>query len=67
MDPDILLQFKIFPKIELQPDDNATDINQFVEIKIDNAIKQGLLLHGEVQPDLKVEICDVLCNRSKGM
>jgi len=67
MDTDILLQFEMFPRIELQPDDNANDINQFVETMVQSAIKDKRLLHGIVPSDLKVEICDVLCERSKGM
>jgi hypothetical protein len=67
MDPEILLQFYIFPKIELQPDDNVDDINQFINTKIESVIKDGLLLHGVVPPKLKFEICDILCERSKGM
>jgi hypothetical protein len=67
MDPDILFQFQIFPKIDLQPDDNVTDINQFISNKVQSAIDDGLLLHGEVQDELKAEIYDVLCKRSKGM
>ncbi|KAF8252084.1 hypothetical protein K440DRAFT_19197, partial [Wilcoxina mikolae CBS 423.85] len=67
MDPDILYQFKIFPRIELQPDDNVNDINQFIETKVDGVIKDGLLLGGDVRPELKDEICVILRNRSKGM
>ena len=67
MDTDILRQFEMFPRIELQPDDNIGDINQFVEAKLQSTIDDGLLLEGDVPDKLKVEICDVLCNRSKGM
>jgi len=67
MDPDILYQLKDFPKIELQSDDNISDINQFVNTKVQSAIDDGLLLHGNVPHELKDEICDVLFERSKGM
>jgi hypothetical protein len=67
MDPDILFQFNIFPRIELQPDDNFHDINRFIQIKLDSAIMDGVLLHGDVSPELKVEILEDLCNRSKGV
>lgn len=67
MDPDILLQFKGFPRIELQPDDNVGDINQFVEKKVQSVIDDEQLLHGDVPDDLKVQICATLCERSKGM
>jgi len=67
MDTDILLQFEMFPRIELQPDDNVGDINQFVETNIQSAIKGKRLLHGIVPSDLEAEICDALCERSKGM
>jgi len=30
MDTDILMQFAMFPRIELEPDDNVDDINRFV-------------------------------------
>jgi len=67
MDTDILLQFAMFPKIELQPDDNVSDINQFVETKVQSTIDNGLLLDGDVHRELKLEICNALCTRSKGM
>jgi hypothetical protein len=67
MDTDILSQFEMFPRIELQPDDNVGDINQFVGTKVQSALDDRLLLDGDVSPGLKVEICDVLCERSKGM
>ncbi|KAF8535525.1 hypothetical protein BDD12DRAFT_782443, partial [Trichophaea hybrida] len=67
MDPDILFQFNIFPRIELQADDNFDDITLFVQTKLDSAITDGALLHGDVSPKLKLEIEDVLCDRSKGM
>jgi len=67
MDPDILLQFEKFPKIELQPDDNVSDIHKFVEAKVQSVIDDKQLLHGEVPDDLKVKICDALRMRSKGM
>jgi len=67
MDPDILLQFEKFPKIELLPDDNVGDINQFVGEKVQSAIDDGQLLYGNVPDDLKVKICDTLRKRSKGM
>jgi len=35
VDPDILLQFEVFPRIELDLDDNVDDINQFVGITIE--------------------------------
>jgi len=67
MDTDILLQFEMFPMIELQPDDNVSDINQFVESELEKAIEEKQLLHGVVPSELKVEIYNALCERSKGM
>jgi hypothetical protein len=67
MDTDILVQFEMFPRIELEPDDNVDDINRFVKEKIQEAIKEKQLLHGNVPNALKDEICQVLCERSKGM
>ncbi|KAI5784286.1 hypothetical protein FPQ18DRAFT_298011, partial [Pyronema domesticum] len=67
MNPEIVAQFKMFPRIELQPDDNVSDINQFVETRVSNAIDDGELLCGQVSDVLKTEICEVLCKRSKGM
>ena len=67
MDPDILRQFEMFPRIELEPDDNIGDINQFVETKLQNTIDDGRLLEGDVPSELKAEIYDVLCRRSRGM
>jgi len=67
MDTDILRQFEMFPRIELQPDDNVSDINQFVKTKVRSAINDGLLLDGIAGCELEVEICDALCRRSKGM
>jgi len=67
MDIDILMQFEMFPRIELEPDDNADDINRFVEEKIQDMIERKQLLHGNVPNPLNDEICQVLCERSKGM
>ena len=67
MDPDILWQFEMFPRIELQPDDNAGDINQFVKTKLQSIIDDRMLLEGHVPDELQTEICGVLCRRSRGM
>jgi hypothetical protein len=67
MDPDIVLQFEFFPRIELQPDDNFVDIKNFVEMSVQQAIDDKRLLHGAVPLDLKEEVCAVLRERSKGM
>ena len=67
MDPDILRQFEMFPRIELEPDDNIGDISQFVKTKLQCTIDDGLLLEGDVSEELKAEICDALCRRSRGM
>ena len=67
MDPDIIWQFEMFPRIELEPDDNMGDINQFVKTKLQSTIDEGLLLGGDVPDELKAEICDALCWRSRGM
>jgi hypothetical protein len=67
MDTDILAQFEIFPRIELEPDDNVDDINRFVKEKVQGTIGWKQLLHGNVPGALRDEICRVLCERSKGM
>jgi len=67
MDTDILMQFEMFPRIELEPDDNVNDINRFVEEKIQDMIERKQLLHGNVSKAFEEEICQVLCERSKGM
>jgi len=67
MDTDILLQFEIFARIDLQPADNIDDIGYFVDTCVQKAIDSKPLLHGAVPLDLKVEICKVLRERSKGM
>jgi hypothetical protein len=67
MDPDIVLQFEIFPRIELQSDDNFEDIKRFVDTSVQKAIDGKLLLNGAVPADLKDNICNVLRERSKGM
>jgi len=67
MDTDILIQFEMFPRIELEPDDNVDDINRFVKEKVQEKIDRKRLLHGNVPNALKDEICQVLCERSKGM
>jgi len=67
MDTDILLQFDMFPRIELQPDDNVSDFNQFVETQVQSVIQEKQLLRGVVPYGLKDEICKVLCERSTGM
>ena len=67
MDTDILINLETFPRVELQPDDNANDINHFIERSIQSAIGDSRLLHGVVPSDLKDEMCDVLRSRCKGM
>ncbi|KAF8431987.1 hypothetical protein BGX38DRAFT_1263352 [Terfezia claveryi] len=66
IDIDILMQFEIFPRLELRPDDNVGDINHFVRTQVESIIDDGLLLHGKVSNELKEEICNRLCQRSKG-
>ncbi|KAF8428812.1 hypothetical protein EV426DRAFT_543824, partial [Tirmania nivea] len=66
MDMDILSQFENFPRIELQPDDNVGDINKFVLTKVQSSIENYKLLQGDVSNKVKKEICNVLCQRSKG-
>ncbi|KAF8416385.1 hypothetical protein EV426DRAFT_541365 [Tirmania nivea] len=66
MDVDILNQFENFPRIELQPDDNVSDINKFVLTKVQSSIKDRLLLHGDVSNEVKKEIYNILCQRCKG-
>ena len=67
MDTDILSQFEMFPKIELQPDDNIGDINRFVKTKLQSSIDDRRLLEGHVRDELQAEICSTLCKRSRGM
>jgi len=67
MDTDILMQFERYPRIELESDDNVDDINRFVKEKVQGMIEQKQLLHGNVPNPLRDEICQVLCQRSKGM
>ena len=62
MGTDIFRHFEMFPRIELQPDDNIGDINQFVGTTLQSTID----VEGDVSDELKVEICDILCRRSKG-
>ena len=63
----ILLQLEEFPKILLQPDDNSHDIIRFVEERLKSIIEEDQLLLGSVPEELKTEIRDTLCTRSKGM
>jgi len=67
MDVDIVRQFEMFPRIELQPDDNASDIEHFIEERIQAGIDDGELLDGAVSDGLKAEILKVLGERSRGM
>lgn len=66
-DVDILHQFTMFPRIDVQPDDNGNDINKFIKTTVESAVADAQLLHGDVTDQLKFVICDVLCDRSKGM
>jgi hypothetical protein len=67
MDVDILQQLELFPRIELLPDDNASDIERFIKERIQTGIKDRELLDGDVDDDLMAEICKVLGERSRGM
>jgi hypothetical protein len=64
---DILLQFEMFPRIVLEPDDNVDDINRFIVKRVTSVIDDQELLFGEVSDELKSTICKVLRKRSKGM
>jgi hypothetical protein len=66
-DPDILSQCSIFPRIDVQPDDHASDISNSIKSKVEHAITDRLLLHGNVSNELQFEICGILDTRSKGM
>jgi hypothetical protein len=66
-DIDILVQFRMFPRIDLEPDDNVSDINEFIARRVKSVIDGGQLLLGDVGDKLKSEICRVLRTRSKGM
>jgi len=67
MDVDIVAQFEVFPRIELEPDDNVDDINWFVKEKIQGMIERKQLLLGSFPNLLKDEIYQVLREQSKGM
>ncbi|KAF8534161.1 hypothetical protein BDD12DRAFT_896905 [Trichophaea hybrida] len=66
-DLDILHQFGMFPRIDVQPDDNAKDIREFIQSNVAHAIDDAQLLQGHVSEDLRMEICDALGTRSKGI
>jgi len=66
-DPDILNQFSMFPRIDVQSEDHANDIRKFINTTVERAVADGQLLHGNVSDQLQHEICDVLGFRSKGM
>jgi len=63
-DPDILNEFRTFPRIDVKPEDHARDIDMFIKSKVEHN-KQLLL--GTASDELQCEICDVLGSRSKGM
>ena len=69
MGPYIHQQLAMFPMVELQlrPNANFDGIKRFVEIKLQSAIDDRLLLAGEVSQELKIEIRHVLTMRSNGM
>ena len=66
-DMDIFLQFQMFPMIDLEPDDNFSDINEFITWRMKNVIGDGELLSGKVSDKLETDIRNALCERSKGM
>ncbi|KAF8541975.1 hypothetical protein BDD12DRAFT_775371, partial [Trichophaea hybrida] len=66
-DPDILQQFSMFPRIDVQPEDNSSDIDDFIKSKLKHAVDDSQMLHGDVSNTLQDEIFDVLRTRSKGM
>ncbi|KAI5776308.1 hypothetical protein EDC01DRAFT_625555, partial [Geopyxis carbonaria] len=66
-DPDIVIPLGSFPRIELEPDDNAGDINEFINERLDSVIDDQQLLFGHVSDHLKEDMRETLCHRSKGM
>lgn len=66
-DPDILTQLGSFPRIDIQPDDQASDISNFIKSRIGRIIADKELLRGNVGDKLQLEIREVLVTRSQGM
>jgi len=46
--PDILRQFSIFPKIDVHPDDSASDIRRFINTQLESVVADEQLLFGKV-------------------
>ncbi|KAF8535048.1 hypothetical protein BDD12DRAFT_754152, partial [Trichophaea hybrida] len=63
-DPDILDEFSKFPRIDVQPEDHASDINRFIKSKVEH---NKILLRGKASDEVQRKICDVLGTRSRGM
>jgi uncharacterized protein YggL (DUF469 family) len=63
-DPDILDEFSKFPRIDVQPEDHASDINRFIKSKVEH---NKILLRGKASDELQREICNALGTRSRGM
>lgn len=47
--------------------DNSSDIARFVQSEVDRLISKGLLLGGDVEPEFKRKIIEILINGAQGM
>ena len=51
----------------INADDTALDIRPFVEIKVDECINDGEILEGNVTPELRRDLVNILVSKADGM
>lgn len=66
-DADITHRYAELPNLYIEANDNADDINRFVQSQISECIQKRKLLNGKVSSELKELICTTLSNDANGM
>ena len=66
-DDDIILQLEAVPNLYVDAADNAGDIERFIHREINSSIDRRMLLRGEVDDQLKMQIISALNEKADGM
>jgi hypothetical protein len=66
-DDDIILELEAVPNLYIDAADNAGDIERFILREINSSIDRRILLRGEVDDQLKMQIISALVEKADGM
>jgi hypothetical protein len=66
-DNDIAIRLGKSTNVIIRASDNSEDIERFIKTEVEQSIESGLLLSGEVPPELKSQIITTLIDGAQGM